>query len=105
MSEDIKIPEMRKVPRPEYRDWEYNRSPSEHCAVESVPVAAREVRGGDEVIGLAANPARHRRDGWRVGRVLIRENRGGRTQIRIGFYDEWITWEGDSDTQIPVYRR
>ncbi|KOG26803.1 hypothetical protein [Streptomyces viridochromogenes] len=105
MREDIAIPEMRKVPRRQYRDFEVHRSASEQCAVMSEPVPAREVRGGDEVIGLAANPSRYRRDGWRVGRVLIRENSEGRTQIRIGFYGEWITWEGDSDTPIPVYRR
>jgi hypothetical protein len=96
---------MRKVPRPVYRDFEVHRSPSHQCAVMSEPVPAREIKGGDQIIGLAAKPSRHRSDGWRVGRVLIRETREGRTQIRIGFYGEWITWEGDPDTPIPVYRR
>ncbi|NUK41822.1 hypothetical protein HRW13_13205 [Streptomyces lunaelactis] len=105
MREDIAIPPMRKVPRRVYRDWEISRTPSHQCAVMSEPVPAREIKGGDQIIGLAANPSRHRTDGWRVGRVLIRETREGLTQIRIGFYGEWITWEGDPDTPIPVYRR
>ncbi|MGW1836951.1 hypothetical protein [Streptomyces sp. NPDC002067] len=105
MREDIAIPEMCRVPRRSYRPWEGHSSIGESCARRSEPVPAREVRGGDQVIGLAANPRRYGTDAWRVGRVLIRETREGKTQIRVGFYGEWVAWEGDPDTPIPVYRR
>ncbi|MEU6959609.1 hypothetical protein [Streptomyces chrestomyceticus] len=105
MSEDIEIPAMRKVPRRVYRDWEVHRTPSHQAAVMSEPVPACEVRGGDQVIGLAANPSRHRTDGWRVGRVLIRETREGKAQIHVLFHGESIFWEGEPSTPIPVYRR
>ncbi|MEU5433840.1 hypothetical protein AB0G73_10730 [Streptomyces sp. NPDC020719] len=106
MREDIAIPEMRKVPRRVYRDFEVNRSPSAQCAVMSEPVPAREVKGGDQVIGLAANPSPHRSDGWRVGRVLIRTTDPDKgTRIEIRFDHEWVVWEGAPSTPIPVYRR
>ncbi|MEU3708992.1 hypothetical protein [Streptomyces catenulae] len=104
MREDITIPDMRGVPRRSHRTWD-TCSNGLSYAMRSEPVAAREVRGGDWVIGLAANPRRNSSDAWRVGQVLIRETREGKTQIRIGFYGEWVAWEGDPDTSIPVYRR
>ncbi|NEA50439.1 hypothetical protein [Streptomyces sp. SID10815] len=106
MREDIAIPEMRKVPRPYYRSWENNHSIGVSCAMRSEPVSAREIRGGDQIIGLAASPSRHRTDGWRVGRVLIRtQPTPETTRIEIGFHGEWVVWEGPADTPIPVYRR
>ncbi|MFH8346808.1 hypothetical protein [Streptomyces sp. NPDC018045] len=104
MREGIEIPDIRRLPRRGDR-WDESRSAGESAARRSEPVPAREIRGGYQVIGLAANPSRHRTDGWRVGQVLIRINESGLTRIEIGFHSEWLAWEGDPETPIPVYRR
>jgi hypothetical protein len=58
------------------------------------------------VIGYAADPIRPDADRWRVGRVLIRStDSANTTRIEIGFHLEWVVWEGEATTPIPVYRR
>ncbi|MEV6551732.1 hypothetical protein AB0M57_23880 [Streptomyces sp. NPDC051597] len=107
MTERIRIPNVtrtRQLRGHSYR-LDERRPAGEWYARQSEPVPAREVRGGAQVIGYATELARHRYDRWRVGRVLIRTNSDDVTRIEIGFYSEWVVWEGDASTPIPVYRR
>ncbi|MER6912219.1 hypothetical protein ABT354_11145 [Streptomyces sp. NPDC000594] len=106
MSEEITIPALRSLPRrTTYYRLDERPSPGIWAAARAEPVPARDIRGGTEVIGLATQPSPNRRhDPWRLGRVLIRTNHLKFIRIEIGFHSEWLIWEGDPETPIPVYR-
>lgn len=107
MTERITIPDVRRTRQLQLRSYRYDDRPlgGEWYARQAEPVPAREVRGGDRVIGYATELARRRYDRWRLGRVLIRTTSDDVTRIEIRFYSEWVVWEGDAATPIPVYRR
>ncbi|MFD4646352.1 hypothetical protein ACFRJ3_35005 [Streptomyces sp. NPDC056696] len=79
----------------------------ESCAYLSKPIAAREIKATDLVIGVPGNPMPHREgDRYRVGRVLIRQRlANGTVQIIILFHTEDVIWEGAPNAHLAVYRR
>ncbi|QKW48883.1 hypothetical protein [Streptomyces buecherae] len=102
--EDIVVPPSRPLPRGGHR-LDERRPAGELGAMLARPVPAREVRGGDWLVGLAARPLPHGSDRWRLGRVLMRSNTQRLTRIEARFPRGWVVWEGDAGTPIPVYRR
>ncbi|MER6102427.1 hypothetical protein ABT115_08870 [Streptomyces sp. NPDC001832] len=82
-------------------------SVGDSCAYLSEPMAARDIKATDLVIGVPSDPLPYReRDRHRAGRVLLRQTLpNGAVQITILFHTEDVVWEGAANAHLAVYRR
>lgn len=105
--EGITVPPAHRIEKPRYVTLDSRLSIGESCAYLSKPIAARDVKATDLVIGIAGNPLPHRaRDRYRAGRVLIRRSfHDGSVQIVILFHTEDVIWEGAANAHLAVCRR
>jgi len=106
-AEAITVPPAHRVEKPRYVTLDSRLSVGETCAYLSRPIAARDIKATDLVIGVPGNPMPHReRDRYRAGRVLMRQVLpDGTTQIIILFHTEDVIWEGAANAHLAVYRR